>query len=491
MSKMILAELIKFLPKIDLIGATEYPISGISYDSRKVKSDFLFVAIKGEKFDGHKFIEQAIDKGAIAIVCEELPENFRIYVNVTFIKVKNSRLALSNLSHQFYGNPTKKLKVIGVTGTNGKTTITYILKSMLDQSGEITGLIGTTGIYIGSEKLPSTHTTPESLELAQLFIEMLDKGVTTVVMEVSSHSLHQNRVAGVKFDGAIFSNLTRDHLDYHGTMEEYAAAKKILFQMLPSNAVAVVNSNNKYSKFMVEGVDCKNIVNTGFALESDYLLKDISIGLKGNSFRLISKDKSICFETALIGKFNIENISLASAILLEMGYSEDSIVKGALKTKGAPGRMERYILKNGAVAIVDYAHTPDALENSLFACKTILEHASNSGDLICVFGCGGDRDSGKRPIMGEISTELSDKTIVTSDNPRTEDPELIIHDIEKGIQKSNYSIELDREKAIRAACEYSKSGDIILIAGKGHEKYQIIGTEKIHFDDAEIVKHYL
>lgn len=474
-----LAELINYIQFSDLIGSLRKDITSIEYDSRKCIQGSLFVAIKGETTDGHLYIKQAIEKGAVAIICELLPDDYLNY-KTSFILTKNTRLALAKVSNAFYDFPTENLKVIGVTGTNGKTTVTFIMRPILEECGFKVGVIGTTGIFFGEEKIEATHTTPESLELFQLFQKFNEAKFDYVIMEVSSHALNMQRVAGVHFDVAMFTNLTHDHLDYHKTMDEYSKAKQILFKNLKADSIAIVNSNDKYSDFMLEGTRAKKVKVGNNKV--DYIISNANLGLYETSFEI----NNIQYKSKLLGNFNIENAALCIASAIELNLSLNQIQKAIASTNGALGRMHRVNLKNGAVGIIDYAHTPDALEKALTASREILNSSNSGGQLISIFGCGGDRDKTKRPIMAEISSTLADITILTSDNPRTEDPETILDDVEFGILEDKvYFRTSDRKTAISQAYEMSDKGDIILLAGKGHEDYQVIGKEKIHFSDIE------
>lgn len=490
---MNLIELTKGIETKEIIGNASIEIGGIAYDSRKVEKDYLFFALRGTKLDGHNFIPTAIKNGAIAVVCEELPADMD-FPAITFVVVENSRKALATIVHRFYGNPTKRLKIIGITGTNGKTTTTYLIKSILEAGGEKCGLIGTTGIILGDKKIEATHTTPESLELCILFDRMISEGIHTCIMEVSSHALHQYRVAEIDFDYALFTNLTADHLDYHEDMYDYAKSKKMLFDMLKPEAKAIIFDNSEFSGFMVH--DCKaNIRFIGRNLGNDFLIENERLNLGQSSFVLslqhIELNEQIPIETKLNGRFNIDNASMAAATAYLFGINKETIIKALSDASGAPGRMQRIELRTGALALVDYAHTPDALEKALRTCRDILKNSELEGKLICVFGCGGDRDKIKRPIMGGISAEIADLTIVTSDNPRTEEPLDIIEQIYSGVVeefRSKVIIKSNREEAISFAVSMTEPNDILLVAGKGHETYQVIGTAKHHFDDIEQIE---
>lgn len=489
-TNVILSNLLLKSSDYQCFGDINRKISFISYDSRKIGENSCFVAIKGEKFDGHNYIANAIDLGAKVIICENLPTKYNDIKNyITFIVCKSSRQMLAEISNAYYGYPANNMKMIAVTGTNGKTTSTFLFKSILEQANFKCGIIGTTGIFIDKEEIPATHTTPESLELFEVLSKMKNTGVEYVIMEVSSHSLIQKRVFGINFELAVFTNLTHEHLDYHNTIENYAEAKKILFSNLKENSYAVINSNSDWAEFMVKNIKCMNIIRvTNKSEGNSFIIKNEKIDLDGISYKLENDKYSLNIKSKLTGRFNIENSSLVAASCIYLGINLKDIELGLEKSKGAPGRMQKYTLKNGAIALIDYAHTPDALEKALNSCKeiTLKNNQNNNSKLICVFGCGGDRDKTKRPEMGAISTKIADITIVTSDNPRTESPKDIINDILKGISKeSNYYVIEDRREAIKYAKEISNNSDIILIAGKGHENYQIIGTQKYHFDDYE------
>lgn len=483
-----LASLASNIQSIQVLGDISQEISCIVYDSRKIVDDCLFVAIKGGSFDGHSFISRAIELGAKSIVCEVLPTNYADFTDIVFIQVTDSRLALGELANAYFDFPAENLQIIGITGTNGKTTCTFLAKAIWEAAGKSVAIIGTTGIYIGDRFIEATHTTPESLELFALLDEIRKAGIETVIMEVSSHSLVLKRVAAIKFAGAIFTNLSHDHLDFHKTMMEYAIAKKLLFDMLPIGAIAVANADDSYSELMLE--DCRAIK---YAIsfttnKGNIACQNIKLSKEATSFEIVADGISYKLNTKLIGKFNVENTALVAMLAMKLGLDFSHIAKGLAETIAAPGRMERYILSNKAVAVVDYAHTPDALEKALITCKDLLE---GEGKLLVVFGCGGDRDKTKRPEMARIATSLADFTVITSDNPRTEDPALIVKDVEAGVCSNNYFSVIDRKEAIEYAIEKSMAGDILLIAGKGHEDYQVIGTEKIHFSDRELVKKYI
>jgi len=468
----------------DHIGLLNLIVSSIEYDSRKCKNDSCFVAIKGNNYDGHQFIGDAIEHGARTIVCEAYPSKELMHPLLTYLLVDNTRETLAEMSHSFYGYPTQRLNVIGITGTNGKTTTTYIIKSIIEAANKKVGIIGTTGIYFDDKKIETNLTTPESSDLAKIFYEMLLNDIKYVVMEVSSVALIMKRVNCIQFKVAGFSNLTQDHLDIHETMENYSNAKKMLFDNLKDNAIAVVNSDDEYSDFMIQNCKPANVRKVGRNPNSDFKIIKEVCSSQGNSFLLYGKESKFDVRTKLSGKFNVDNSSLAVVICDVLEFPQIAIQKGLSITEGAPGRLQKIELSNGANGYIDYAHTPDALEKSLVALKEFTNE--NNSNLICVFGCGGDRDKGKRPLMGAIAEKLSDKVIITNDNPRTEKPSNIIKNILVGFKNKNSAIVIeDRKKAIEEAIKLSNKNDIIIVTGKGHENYQVIGKEKFHFDDYE------
>lgn len=482
---MILKELLQGLNYNTQQGNDNVEIKEVQYDSRKVQKGDLFVCIKGFQVDGHKYAKAAIEQGAIAIVCEDSIECDN--GDVTIIKLEDSRKALAVIGSNFYGNPSKKMKIIGVTGTNGKTTTTFMLKDILEREGKKVGLVGTIANYIGNEVLDTERTTPESFELQKLFAEMVEKGCEYCVMEVSSHSLELDRVYGIEFEAGIFTNITRDHLDFHKTFENYYAAKFKLFQR---SKLSVVNIDDNYGKDVVRDLKEEgktNIATISINNVSDYKAYEEVCGSKHIGFKLKINNEVEEFVVGLPGEFNIYNSLGAIAALHKLGISMKAIKEG-IKEVVVAGRCEmvgkRFNLPY--TIIVDYAHTPDGLQNIL---KTARGFTKNR--LISVFGCGGDRDKVKRPQMGKIGVDLSDYAIITSDNPRTEKPSEIIKDILEGIDKDNYVAVENRKDAIKQAIDMAEDGDVIVIAGKGHETYQILNTGKIHFDEREIVDEIL
>ena len=480
-----------------MVVTHDVEINSLQYDSRKVQKGDMFVAIKGALADGHNHISAAVSKGAKAVVVENdalLPDSFFMHAGVVKIVVGNTRRALAVMSANYFGHPARRLRLIGVTGTNGKTTTTYLIKQLLELSTpsmqDKVGLIGTIEYVVGREKYPATHTTPESLELHKLFATMVEKGCTHVVMEVSSHSLYQDRVYGLEFAAAVFTNLTQDHLDYHGTMENYFQAKKILFDNLPSSSWAVTNSDDASGPKIVQGTKA-SVLTYSVNGASDVSAKNVSLSTSGTSFVLHHHAERMDLHSHLVGRFNVYNILAACSAGIALGVPAPSIASGVASFSSVPGRFERILSPAGWSAIIDYAHTPDALEKCLNTIRDVLP-AQGSNRIITVFGAGGDRDKSKRPLMGKVVDTLSDVAVVTSDNPRTENPDAIIDDILNGLhRKIDLFVEPDRRRAITSALSMARAGDIVLIAGKGHEDYQIIGTTKHHFSDREIVQEFI
>lgn len=472
--------------KLTLVrGDVSQSIESIHFDSREVRPQSVFVAIVGLQSDGHDYILTAIKAGAKVIICETLPPN--LVSGVTYLLSPNSAQTLGQIAANFYGRPTQRLKVVGVTGTNGKTTTATLLFRLFRQLGYSCGLISTVQNQINEEVLSTQYTTPDALRMQALFAKMLKQGCTHCFMEVSSHALAQERTAGIQFTGAIFTNITHDHLDFHETFDNYLKAKKKLFDMLPSNAFALVNLDDKRGAVMLQ--NCSAKVQKTYSLRSaaDFKAKLLENTLQGLFLEI--NQKEVWFR--LIGDFNAYNLLgvWGAAMLLE--ENEEDILTELSGLSTAPGRFEQVISPKGFTAIVDYAHTPDALENVL---KTIWDLKSTGQRIITVVGCGGDRDKGKRPLMAKIACQLSDVVLLTSDNPRSEDPMAILQDMEKGVpiaDKQKVQVIELREEAIRVACTIAKAQDIILVAGKGHETYQEIKGQRFDFDDKLILKKYL
>ncbi len=481
----------------------DIPIHDVVYDSRKVKQGSLFVAISGFKVDGYQFIPDAIRRGASAIVCEKsFSSDIPVFV------VPDTRKALAQISAQFFHHPSQTMPVIGVTGTNGKTTVTYLIEWFLKSAGRSPAVLGTVNYRHGQKIYPSDHTTPESCELQKFLKEVKEESCDSVVMEVSSHALDLHRVDKIDFDIAVFTNLTPEHLDYHKNMEEYFQAKKILFQkLLPQsskkNRAAIVNIDDPYGQQLFSELSLKTY---SYSLSNnsnaDFYPLHSQLSVEGITAEIQTPWGGLHLKSPLLGAFNLSNLLAAIAAAETLGVSLKTLEEAIAHFKNVPGRLERVPNSKGIHVFVDYAHTPDALKNVLDALRNLLkssplpsrERARERGKIITVFGCGGDRDRSKRPLMGQEVAKFSDYAIVTSDNPRTENPMTIIQEIIPGFQKEgwkereNFSIEIDREKAIHQALELAQPGDIVLIAGKGHEDYQIIGTTKTHFDDREVVR---
>ncbi len=474
---MKLREIIKNLKVLEMSADPETEISGVSYDSRQTEPGDLFVAIRGFEADGHRFIPKAVERGAAAVLCEIPPED-----GTPYVQVSDSRLGLALSSREFFGNPAGEMKLIGITGTSGKTTASYLLKHLLESKLDAkVGLIGTNGNWIGDEVLHTERTTPESYELHRLFRRMADAGCTHVVMEVSSHSLTLERVAGICFDVGIFTNLSQDHLDFHKDMEDYAAAKRKLFSQC---RVGWLNGDDPWTPFMLEGAECPCRTFSAERNEADLVAKDIRLSASGVRFAAMSGGQLAICRLGIPGIFSVYNALAVTAAGLALGIPLTDCAEAMSSAKGVKGRMELVPTDGDYAVLIDYAHKPDALEKVLKTLRPVTR-----GRLIALFGCGGDRDHGKRPIMGRIAAELADLCIVTSDNPRTEDPQRIIDDILAGMKNSPTAVEVipDREKAIAWAIDKARPGDVILLAGKGHEDYQIVGKEKRHMDEREIV----
>lgn len=465
---------------IEIAGSTCKDIKGVNIDSRKIEQDHLFIAVRGTQADGHNYIDKAIESGATAIVCEEIPEKRN--ADITYIKVENSEQAVGSIATSFYGDPTSKMKLVGVTGTNGKTTIATVLYNTFRHMGYKVGLISTVVNYIDGKAIPTEHTTPDPITLNRLLGEMADTGCEFAFMEVSSHSVVQNRIGGLKFAGGIFTNLTRDHLDYHQTFENYLKAKKQFFDNLSENAFVITNADDKNGMVMVQNTKAK-IKTYSVRSMADFRAKIIECHFEGMYLDIDGQEIGVQF----IGKFNVSNLLAVygAACMLNIDPHEMLVALSAMKP--VSGRFESLRSPSGYTAIVDYAHTPDALENVLNAIHDVLD---GKGEVITVCGAGGNRDKGKRPLMAQEAVKQSDKVIITSDNPRFEEPQDIINDMLAGLNaeqmKKVISI-ADRREAIRTACMLAKKGDVILIAGKGHEDYQDIKGMKHHFDDKEEV----
>ncbi len=477
---MLLTKLIEGLEVVSIEGDINRNIASVEYDSRKVRSGSMFVCIEGTKTDGHRFVPDAVQSGAAALLVEK---DVEAPIDVTVIKTPNTRYALAHVSANFYGHPSRDFHLTGVTGTKGKTTTTYMLKAMLEAENRKTGLIGTIANMVGSEILYAERTTPESKDLQSLFAYMKGRGVSNVVMEVSSHALDLHRVSCSDYDIGIFTNLSRDHLDYHKTFENYFEAKMKLFNMCKQ---AVVNIDDEYGRKVAERAKCK-VYTFGLTQDADIRAENLSLHSDSVEFRVITPWMSTDVYVNIPGKFTVYNALGAIGACCLMGLGTESI-KNGLKNVSVPGRAEVVETDRDFTVMIDYAHSPESLKSIL---ETVRDFAP--GRVVCLFGCGGDRDKTKRPIMGEISGKLADFTIVTSDNPRTEDPAAIVKDIEEGIKKvtDNYITIVDRKEAIRYALSNARPGDLIVLAGKGHETYQQFSDKTIHFDEREIVREIL
>lgn len=503
---MQLSDLLKNVPVLEVKGDLSREISSVCYDSKKCDRDSLFVAVPGLKVDGHQFIAEAVERGAAAVVHEK---DIASVSNAVFIRVQDCRRVLGLLGKNFYGNPSHHLCLIGITGTNGKTTVSYLLESILQTAGFRTGVIGTINYRFDGRVRPAPHTTPESYELQKILREMLNAGVSHVVMEVSSHSLDLRRVDDCEFDLGVFLNLSQDHLDYHRTLEEYFLAKKRFFNELLERGAKnrplkmIVNGDDLWGRSIIEEVGASKVLTFGIENAIDIGADHVDLSLEKIHADLKTPSGHFAVRSSLIGRFNLYNILAAVSAAYSLGIGEEAIRKGILHAEAAPGRLQKVSGKEQPTVFVDFAHTDDAL-------RRVLENLSRfrEGRIITVFGCGGDRDRGKRPLMGAAAASLSDLTILTSDNPRTEDPVEILRQIEKGVDRTKllkyqpedldrnfdqkgYVVVPDRRKAIQLAVAVAAKEDIVLIAGKGHENYQIIQDKKIPFDDREVTKEVL
>jgi len=467
-----------------VIGSTSVAINNIEFDSRKIEFNDVFVAIKGVLSDGHNYIEKASDLGALVIICEKIPD--KIINGITYVEVDNSNLALSVLAANYFGNPSEDVQLIGVTGTNGKTTVATLLYKLFKKAGFKVGLLSTVKILIDNKEYKATHTTPDSLTINRYLKEMVDEGIEFCFMEVSSHGIDQMRTRNLNFKGGVFTNLSHDHLDYHKDFAAYRDVKKMFFDQLPKNAFALTNSDDKNGKYMLQNTKAKKYT---YALKS---IADYKSQVLENQFNgLLLKINGQELWVKLIGNFNAYNLLAIYAVADLLGLENLEILQLMSELESVDGRFQYVVSKNNITAIVDYAHTPDALKNIL---ETINAIRSKNEDLITIVGCGGDRDVAKRPKMGNIAASLSSKVIFTSDNPRSENPATIIESMEKGVSGENFNKTLsisDRKQAIKTACQLAKNGDIILIAGKGHETYQEINGKRIDFDDYKIINELL
>lgn len=481
---MILKDLLRGIRVMETIGSEETEISGVAIDSRKVTKGGLFVAMKGTQVDGHKFVPKAIELGAAAILCENLPDNLE--EGVAYVVVPDTEDIVGEVATRFYGNPSEKLKLVGVTGTNGKTTIATLLYNMFRKFGHKCGLLSTVCNYIEEEAIPADHTTPDPIELNELLARMVEAGCEYAFMECSSHAIAQKRIGGLKFAGGIFTNLTRDHLDYHKTFENYRNAKKAFFDGLPKSAFAITNADDKNGLVMTQNT--KAVVKTySTRSAADFKARILECHFEGMYLEIDNREVGVQF----IGKFNVSNLLAVYGAAVMLGKHPEDILLVMSTLHSVSGRLEPIRSPEGYTAVVDYAHTPDALENVLNAIHEVL---NGKGQVITVCGAGGNRDKGKRPLMAQEAVKQSDKVIFTSDNPRFEEPQDIIDDMLAGLndhQKRKVLTIVDRKEAIRTACMLAGKGDVVLIAGKGHEDYQEVKGVKHHFDDKEVVKEIM
>ncbi len=484
-----LAHLLEGLPYRCLCGSTELEVEAVCDDSRHCRPGSLFVAVRGHVHDGHRFIPEALQRGARGILCEdpptELPEG------CTVVQTPNTRTALVVVAHRFYGEPSRALRLIGVTGTNGKTTTTFLVRQVLEYAGIPTGVIGTTGAYYGTEHRQLQHTTPTPIELCSLLAWMRQQGAQAVAAEVSSHALDQHRVDALHFAAALFTNLSHDHLDYHGTMEAYALAKQRLFRLLPQEGLAIAcECGDGWGRFMLSAAGCRHRYWVGTSPEADFELRQLCADRTGIRWEMRFPGSAawVPFQGRLLGEYNVFNAALAVALGWSWGIEPQRLQEAIAEAEPPPGRMEPVALPNGALALVDYAHTPDALEHALKAARQLLPQGAR---LICVFGCGGERDRAKRPQMGAIAARWADSIVLTNDNPRREPPEQILQDILSGIPADaahRVVVLPDRREALQTAVQMSTAGDILVVAGKGHEEYQILGEHIVPLSDREILR---
>jgi UDP-N-acetylmuramoyl-L-alanyl-D-glutamate--2,6-diaminopimelate ligase len=475
---MNLGELVEQIAGCVIDGNPSVEVSGIEYDSRRVHKGDLFVAIEGHNVDGHKYVRDAVNRGAVALVVEH---DVEVPLEISKAMVPDTRLALSRIADTYFRGPSRKIDITGVTGTNGKTTTCYLLRSIYRSAGSVAGMLTTVEYVIGSKSRRANLTTPESLDLQRIFAEMLEAGVETVAMEVSSHGLALKRVEDVRFANAVFTNISRDHLDFHGDMEEYVGSKMKLFARIRIGGLAVLNCDDPHWTDMASATSTR-VVKYGFGDSADVKVIDLRTTVDGTDLSITARGETIQISSPLVGRHNAYNVAASVAVTSYSGIPADVIGEGIRRVRRVPGRLEPFILPSGARGFVDYAHTPDALEKVLAALREVTP-----GRVIIVFGCGGDRDRGKRPLMGDVSVRLADFTIVTSDNPRSEDPEAIIGEITSHLNSGDYRVEPDRRKAIEESISMAGPGDSVLIAGKGHEDYQLIGRGRVAFDDRKVI----
>ena len=479
---MILKELLKGVTYAEKRGSAEIEISGLTYDSRTVGEGYCFFAVAGTAVDGHNFIAKAVEGGAKAVICQYIPEEVA-ESDCTFIVVEDTNAAMGVMASNFYGNPSHELKVVGVTGTNGKTTIATLLYDLVQSMGYKAGLISTVVYKVGAKEIVSTHTTPDAIRLNAMMREMVDEGCEYCFMECSSHAIVQQRIGGLRFVGGLFTNITHEHLDYHKTFAEYIRAKKSFFDALPKEAFALVNADDRNGEVMLQNTKASRHT-LSLQRMADFRAKVVEMMTEGMELRIDNKEVWVQF----LGRFNAYNLLTVYGAAVLLGFEKEEVLAHLSMLRPVSGRFETVVAQDGTTAVVDFAHTPDALENII---NTIDELRHAGQRLIVVCGCGGDRDKTKRPVMGGMAAKRADIAIFTSDNPRTEDPEQILREMEEGVEVGNKYLKIcDRHEAIKTAVMLAEPRDIILLAGKGHEDYQIVGTEKLPFNDKTIVKEY-
>lgn len=479
---MILNELLRGVTYSALSGSGEVEVAGLTYDSRTVAEGGCFFAVAGTAVDGHNFIAKAIEGGAVAVVCQQIPTEVE-GADCTFVVVEDTNVAMGTIASNFYKNPSHELKVVGVTGTNGKTTIATLLYDLVQSMGHKAGLISTVVYKVGAREIASTHTTPDAIRLNAMMREMVDEGCEYCFMECSSHAIVQHRIGGLRFVGGLFTNITHEHLDYHKTFAEYIRAKKSFFDALPKEAFALVNCDDRNGEVMLQNTKSSRYT-LSLQKMADFRAKVIEMMAEGMELRIDNREVWVQF----LGRFNAYNLLTVYGAAVLLGFDKEEVLEHLSMLRPVSGRFETVIAKDGTTAVVDFAHTPDALENII---KTIDELRQGGQRLLVVCGCGGDRDKTKRPVMGGMAAKMADVAIFTSDNPRTEDPEQILREMEAGVESGDKYLKItDRHEAIKTAVMLAEPRDIILLAGKGHEDYQIIGTEKHHFNDKEVVKEW-
>ena len=479
---MILSQLIGNLPTIEVKGATDIEVLHLTYDSRTVTIGSIFFAVEGVVVDGHNFIGKAVEGGAKVVVCQHIPEEVA-ESDCTFVVVEDTNTAMGIIASNFYGNPSHELKVVGVTGTNGKTTIATLLYDLVQSMGHKAGLISTVVYKVGTKEIASTHTTPDAIRLNAMMREMVDEGCEYCFMECSSHAIVQQRIGGLRFVGGLFTNITHEHLDYHKTFAEYIRAKKAFFDALPKSAFALVNADDRNGEVMLQNTKASRYT-LSLQRMADFRAKVIEMMVEGMELRIDNREVWVQF----LGRFNAYNLLTVYGAAVLLGFDKEEVLAHLSMLRPVSGRFETVVAKDGTTAVVDFAHTPDALENII---NTIDELRTDGQRLLVVCGCGGDRDKSKRPIMGGMAAKRADVAIFTSDNPRTEDPEQILREMEEGVEAGDKYLKItDRHEAIKTAVMLAEPRDIILLAGKGHEDYQIIGTEKHPFNDKAVVREW-